>query len=89
LNRIVTLMNERKGMQVEITGHTCDIGEDNYNMGLSERRAKAVSKYLADKGVSSERISVKFFGETQPAVPNTNLENRRKNRRVEFKIVKL
>jgi OOP family OmpA-OmpF porin len=89
LNRIVTLMNERKDMQVEITGHTCDIGEDNYNMGLSERRAKAVSKYLTDKGISSDRISVKFFGETQPAVPNTSLENRRKNRRVEFKIVKL
>jgi outer membrane protein OmpA-like peptidoglycan-associated protein len=89
LNRIVTLMNERAGMKVEITGHTCDIGEDNYNMGLSERRAKAVSKYLLDKGISAERIAVKFFGETQPSVPNTNLENRRKNRRVEFKIVKI
>jgi outer membrane protein OmpA-like peptidoglycan-associated protein len=89
LNRIVTLMNERAGMQVEITGHTCDIGEDNYNMGLSERRAKAVSKYLLDKGISAQRIAVKFFGETQPTVPNTNLENRRKNRRVEFKIVKI
>lgn len=89
LNRIVTLMNERQGMQVEITGHTCDIGEDNYNMGLSERRAKAVSKYLLDKGISAERIAVKFFGETQPTVPNTSLENRRKNRRVEFKIVKI
>jgi outer membrane protein OmpA-like peptidoglycan-associated protein len=58
-------------------------------MGLSERRAKAVSKYLLDKGISAERIAVKFFGETQPTVPNTNLENRRKNRRVEFKIVKI
>ncbi|MBL7843978.1 MAG: OmpA family protein [Cyclobacteriaceae bacterium] len=89
LNRIVTLMKERIGMSVSITGHTCDIGEENYNLGLSERRAKAVQKYLVDKGIEQGRIDVKFFGESQPTVPNSNMENRRKNRRVEFKIVKL
>lgn len=89
LNRIVTLMKERAGMNVSITGHTCDIGEENYNLGLSERRAKAVQKYLVDKGIDQGRIDVKFFGESQPTVPNNSMENRRKNRRVEFKIVKL
>lgn len=89
LNRIVTLMKERAGMRVSITGHTCDIGEESYNLGLSERRAKAVQKYLEDKGIEQGRIDVKFFGESQPTVPNSNMENRRKNRRVEFKIVKL
>ncbi|MBX2944614.1 MAG: OmpA family protein [Cyclobacteriaceae bacterium] len=89
LNRIVTLMKERAGMNVSITGHTCDIGEENYNLGLSERRAKAVQKYLVDKGIDQGRIDVKFYGESQPTVPNTSMENRRKNRRVEFKIVKL
>lgn len=89
LNRIVTLMKERAGMNVMITGHTCDIGEETYNLSLSERRAKAVQKYLVDKGIEQGRIDVKFFGESQPTVPNTSMENRRKNRRVEFKIVKL
>jgi OOP family OmpA-OmpF porin len=89
LNRIVALMTERSGMSVLITGHTCDIGEESYNLSLSERRAKAVQKYLTDKGIEQGRIDVKFFGESQPTVPNNSMENRRKNRRVEFKIVKL
>jgi outer membrane protein OmpA-like peptidoglycan-associated protein len=56
-------------------------------MGLSERRARAVQKYLVQKGIADSRIEVKFFGESRPAVPNTNRETRRQNRRVEFKII--
>jgi outer membrane protein OmpA-like peptidoglycan-associated protein len=89
LDRLVALMKERPAMQVEIDGHTCDIGEEQYNMGLSERRAKAVQKYIIGKGIEAARVAVQFFGETKPAVENTNRETRRKNRRVEFKIVKL
>lgn len=89
LDRLVALMTERTGMQVEIDGHTCDIGDEQYNLGLSERRAKAVQKYIISKGIESARVAVQFFGETKPAVENTNRETRRKNRRVEFKIVKL
>ncbi len=89
LNRLVTLMNERPTMQVEIDGHTCDIGEEQYNLGLSERRAKAVQKYIIGKGIEASRVAVQFFGETRPVVENTNRETRRKNRRVEFKIVNL
>ncbi|MDL5047685.1 OmpA family protein [Oscillatoria amoena NRMC-F 0135] len=89
LDRLVTLMAERPAMQVEIDGHTCDIGDEQYNMGLSERRAKAVQKYIIGKGIEGSRVAVQFFGETKPAVENTNRETRRKNRRVEFKIVKL
>jgi outer membrane protein OmpA-like peptidoglycan-associated protein len=88
LNRIVTLMKERAGMQVEIMGHTDSTGPDVYNLGLSERRAKSVTKYLVDNGVSSSRITTSFFGEAKPAVDNSTAENRRKNRRVEFKIIK-
>ncbi|MFN3841079.1 MAG: OmpA family protein [Cyclobacteriaceae bacterium] len=89
LDRLVALMKERTGMQVEIDGHTCDIGDEQYNLGLSERRAKAVQKYIINKGIESSRVTVQFFGETKPAVENTNRETRRKNRRVEFKIIKL
>lgn len=89
LNRIVTLMNEKSGMQIEIAGHADATGPESYNMGLSERRAKSVVKYLTDKGISSGRITVQFFGETKPIESNATVQGRRKNRRVEFKILKL
>lgn len=89
LNRIVALMNERPAMQVEIEGHTDPIGTEQYNLKLSERRAKTVTKYLVDKGIASERITTSFFGESQLIdTTNTKVGNR-KNRRVEFKILKL
>ncbi|MBT1701596.1 OmpA family protein, partial [Fulvivirgaceae bacterium PWU4] len=89
LNRIVALMNEKPGMQIEIVGHTDNTGPANYNLGLSERRAKSVVKYLVDKNIDSKRITVRFFGESKPIDTNGTKEGRRKNRRVEFKIVKL
>ncbi len=89
LNRIATLMNEKQTMQVEIAGHTDQIGSNEWNMGLSERRAKSVGKYLIEKGISNERISIVFFGETKLIdLTNTKAGNA-KNRRVEFKILKL
>lgn len=89
LNRIVDLMNERKTMEVEIAGHTDSTGPESYNMGLSERRARSVGRYLNEKGVALERVKVVFFGETKPIESNDTREGRKKNRRVEFKIVKL
>lgn len=89
LNRIVTMMGERSSMNVEISGHTDSTGPELYNMGLSERRAKSVARYLTEKGVATDRIKVSFFGETKPVESNETKEGRRKNRRVEFKILKL
>ncbi|MDH4058419.1 MAG: OmpA family protein, partial [Cyclobacteriaceae bacterium] len=89
LNRIVQLMNEQSTMEVEISGHADATGPETYNMGLSERRARSVVRYLTDKGVTAERIKVAFFGETKPIDSNETREGRSKNRRVEFKILKL
>ncbi len=89
LKRIATLMKERLTMQVEISGHTDPAGPEAYNLGLSERRAKAVSKYLVEQGVDSGRIKTTFFGETQLIDKSNTREGNRKNRRVEFKILKL
>lgn len=89
LNRIVALLNERPAMQVEIAGHTDPIGTEQYNLKLSERRAKTVTKYLVDQGIAAERITTSFFGESQ-LIDKTNTKvGNRKNRRVEFKILKL
>ena len=89
LNRIRDLMKEKTGMQIEIDGHTDAVGTDEYNMGLSERRARAVINYLAEQGIEKARLNVKYFGESQPLDSNETVSGRRKNRRVEFKIVKM
>jgi outer membrane protein OmpA-like peptidoglycan-associated protein len=89
LNRIVTLMNDKPTLEVEISGHADATGPEAYNLGLSERRAKSVVRYLTDKGVAKDRVKVTFFGETKPVESNETKEGRRKNRRVEFKILKL
>lgn len=88
LNRIISVMNERSGMEIEIAGHTDATGPESYNMQLSERRARSVVKYLTDKGIATNRISVVFYGESKPVEPNTTPDGRRRNRRVEFKIIK-
>lgn len=89
LKRIVTLMKENPTMQVEIAGHTDAVGPEAYNLGLSERRAKAVSKYLVEQSVDSDRIKTTFFGETQLIDKSNTREGNSKNRRVEFKILKM
>lgn len=89
LNRIVNLMNERPGMQIEIAGHTDATGSDEYNLNLSKQRANSVASYLVGKGVDKSRMSVEYFGEKKPMVSNDTREGRKKNRRVEFKILKV
>lgn len=72
--------------ELEITGHTCDLGSNAYNQGLSERRATAVKQYLVESGIDSDRITTMGKGELQPLVPNTSEEARSLNRRVEMVI---
>lgn len=88
LNRIASLMKERSGMEIEISGHADATGPEAYNLQLSERRARSVVRYLVDNGVSQDRISVVFHGESKPVAPNSTVDGRRKNRRVEFRIVR-
>ncbi|MDZ7648729.1 MAG: OmpA family protein [Cytophagales bacterium] len=62
---MATLLNEKPTLEVEIAGHTDPIGTGEYNMGLSERRAKSVTRYLVSKGISEKRITTSYFGETR------------------------
>jgi OOP family OmpA-OmpF porin len=89
LDRLVSLLNERSAMEVEVAGHTDTSGPDSYNLLLSQFRAQAVTKYLTGKGIAESRIKTTFFGEAKPAVSNDTREGRIKNRRVEFIILKL
>jgi len=89
LDRLVELMNQQSNMKVEISGHTDGQGSERYNLALSEKRAKAVVQYMVGKGINKKRIVTLFFGESKPVATNDTPEGREKNRRVEFKIVKL
>ena len=72
---------------IVIEGHTDDSGEEGLNLALSEKRAKAVAAYLISKGVAENRLTTKWYGETQPKYPNDSEANRQKNRRVELGII--
>jgi outer membrane protein OmpA-like peptidoglycan-associated protein len=73
---------------IEIQGHTDERGDDAYNLDLSDRRAKSVEKYLADKGVDPKRLTAHGYGETQPLDRRSNEAAWSKNRRVAFLILK-
>ncbi len=72
---------------IEVGGHTCDIGSTAYNENLSRERAEAVVDYLVSQGVAANRLQVKAYGESDPRVPNTSIENRQQNRRVELSVL--
>ncbi|AKS41471.1 Ig-like domain-containing protein [Wenzhouxiangella marina] len=72
---------------VQVGGHTCNIGTEAYNQGLSERRAQAVVDYLIARGLSSDRIVATGYGELEPRFSNETEESRARNRRVEISFV--
>lgn len=71
---------------IEVQGHTDNVGQYEYNIDLSDRRAHAVRTYLINKGVPATRISAHGYGPDVPMDTNETAEGRAKNRRVEFKI---
>ena len=89
LDELVGTLSDSKEYEIEVGGHADAIGTNQYNMGLSERRAQSVVKYLLSKGVTNAYVSSNYYGEEQPAVPNTSPANRQLNRRVEFETVRI
>lgn len=87
LNRLVKLMNQYPTLKIEISGHTDNVGDEEYNQKLSVQRAKAVVDYLINNGISSGRLTYVGFGYDKPIAPNDTEEGRRLNRRSEFKII--
>jgi len=84
LDRDVATLKEWGDVKVEVAGHTCNIGTDEYNMGLSQRRADAVRNYLISQGIPADRLTAKGYGESQPTADNSTREGRVQNRRVEL-----
>ena len=89
LKQFGRFLNENQEYSILIQGHTDNEGNSQNNLSLSERRAKSVMKFLTENGVDQSRLSAKGYGQTQPKVPNTSDENKRKNRRTDFVIQKM
>ncbi|HRI25057.1 MAG TPA: OmpA family protein [Ferruginibacter sp.] len=94
LDRVVGFLNEYPNIEIEMSAHTDSKGSDDYNMTLSDNRAKSVREYILSKGIAAKRIVSQGYGETKPVAPNSNPDGsdnpdgRQLNRRVEFKILK-
>lgn len=73
---------------VEIQGHTDNVGGEEYNLKLGEKRAEAVRRYLSTKGVPLHRMSVISYGESEPVSDNSSREGRAQNRRVVLVVLK-
>ncbi len=89
LDKLAGKLMGSKEYEIEIAGYTDNIGTEQYNLKLSEKRAQAVVKYLLTKGVNNAYVSSEYYGESNPAVKNNSRKNRQLNRRVEFEVAKV
>ena len=91
LDRLVDILNENPSINIELGSHTDCRGEDPYNIELSRKRAESVVNYLISKGVNSNRLLAKGYGETTPAIPcvceNCTQDMHQQNRRTSFKVL--
>jgi outer membrane protein OmpA-like peptidoglycan-associated protein/tetratricopeptide (TPR) repeat protein len=82
LDRLVDFLNLNNNLKVEISSHTDERGDDDYNLKLSQDRAKVCVEYLIKKGIAADRLIPKGYGDTQPVVANAQTEDdHQKNRR--------
>ena len=86
MNKIIWFLTENPGTKIFISGHTDDQGSDEYNMNLSEKRAKAVYNFLINHDINHDRLTYKGFGESKPISSKTDEKSRKLNRRIEFSI---
>jgi outer membrane protein OmpA-like peptidoglycan-associated protein len=87
LNDAADTLMRNPGLQTEVAGYTDSRGDENYNRGLSERRAKTVRDYLIDRGVDANSLSWRGYGEANPIADNETAEGRELNRRVILRIL--
>lgn len=97
LDRLIKMLNDNLKLKIEISGHTDTRGSASYNKKLSENRAKSVVDYLVDKGIDTERLEYKGYGQEQPIRTDAEIKKlkskraiedaHQENRRTEFKVL--
>lgn len=88
LDEVVEMMKENTGIEIQLEGHTDNVGNSKANLKLSQDRVDAVKKYMVDKGITKGRIGTKAFGGSQPLGNEMTPDARSQNRRVEMRILK-
>lgn len=87
LDQLLSQLNAKPSMKIEIAAHTDNVGDDKSNMRLSQKRANSVKTYLESKGIAKNRIVSKGYGEAKPSASNDTPEGRAENRRVECRVI--
>lgn len=88
LNDVARTLLNNPELRMEIGGHTCNTGGEQYNLELSRNRAASVVQYLVSKGIPASRLVSKGYGLAQPIADNSTPEGRERNRRVVVKVIK-
>ncbi|MFC2111497.1 OmpA family protein [Bacteroidota bacterium] len=88
LDKLYNFLKSNEEVEIEISGHTSSEGSDSYNLKLSQERAQSIVDYLAGKGIATNRMTARGYGETEPVATNETEDGRILNRRVEFKVIK-
>ena len=87
LNEVVSILNEYSYYDVNVDGHTDNVGNDAYNLQLSNDRAASAVAYLVSKGIPASRLVSEGYGETKPIGDNKTAAGKAQNRRVEFNLL--
>lgn len=88
LDKLLRILRENPAMQIQINGHTDNIGGTDYNKWLSRKRAQAVWQFLTDSGIAASRLRYQGMGKARPMVSNQTEAGRFQNRRVEFVVLR-
>lgn len=88
LNDLAEVMKAKPALEIEIAGHTDNVGTPESNLKLSQGRADAVRNYLIKHGIAAGRVTAKGYGDAQPVAYNNTNEGKQKNRRTEVRIIK-
>lgn len=87
LNRVIEFLQQNPNVKIELSGHTDNVGNADFNKSLSQKRADAVMAYLVSKGIDPSRLEAKGYGMEKPVADNATDEGKAMNRRVEFTIL--
>lgn len=88
LNDLVEILKIKNTMEVEIQGHTDNVGSEENNKTLSQESAESVKKYLISKGIEEKRVSARGYGPSMPIADNATEAGKAKNRRTSLKVLK-
>jgi OOP family OmpA-OmpF porin len=84
IRKVTDVMKKNPELKVVIEGHTDNVGGEQYNLNLSQKRAEAIKSVMVTKfNIEPSRIAAKGFGYSKPIASNSTKEGREKNRRVE------